>query len=251
MSYSELGRIVVVIPTYDEAPNLPGVIARVRTTVPEADVLVVDDDSPDGTGRIADELAAQDPHLSVLHRAGRAGLGSAYLAGFDLALDRGYDVIAEMDADGSHQPEQLPELLRALARADLVIGSRWVPGGSVVNWAVHRRLLSVGGNLYIRLLLGLRLRDATAGFRLFRAETLRALQLETVQAQGYVFQAELAFRAVRAGKRVVEVPIEFVERESGESKMTGDIVVESMVRVTGWGLAERGRQVRTWLRARA
>ncbi len=239
-----LGRVVVVVPTYDEADNLPGLLQRVRAAQPDVDVLVVDDDSPDGTGRLAEELASQDPAVSVLHRTTKEGLGAAYLHGFRVALERGYDVVGEMDADGSHQPEQLELLLAALVDADLVIGSRWVPGGSIVNWPRSRELLSRGGNLYTRALLGMPVRDATAGYRLFRRTTLEAIDLASVQSLGYVFQADLAYRTVRAGLRVVEVPIEFVERVRGESKMTRAVALESLRRITAWGLAERSRQLR-------
>jgi dolichol-phosphate mannosyltransferase len=229
--------VLVVVPTYDERLNIEAVVARVRTAVPTADVLVVDDASPDGTGEVADGLAAEDGQVHVLHRVGKQGLGSAYLAGFGWGLQRGYDVLVEMDADGSHQPEQLPDLLAALADADLVLGSRWVSGGSVVNWPRSRELLSRGGNTYVRLVLGLGLRDATGGFRAFRRETLDKLDLDAVASQGYCFQVDLARRAVSQELRVVEVPIEFVEREHGVSKMSGAIVREALWRVTVWGLA--------------
>jgi dolichol-phosphate mannosyltransferase len=238
-----LGRLVVVIPTYNECENLAWIVGRLRDSVPAADVLVVDDDSPDGTGRVADELAAADRQVSVLHRTEKAGLGAAYLHGFRVALESGYDVIGEMDADGSHQPEQLPRLLEALHAADLVIGSRWVPGGSVVNWPASRKALSVGGNLYARVLLGIPLRDITAGYRLFRRTTLERIDLESIQSAGYVFQTDLAFRTLRAGLTVKEVPIEFVERVRGESKMSRAVATESLRRITAWGLRERRRQV--------
>jgi dolichol-phosphate mannosyltransferase len=243
MTISDLGRVVVVIPTYNEVDNLAWIVGRLRASVPAADVLVVDDDSPDGTGDLADELAAADPQVSVLHRTEKAGLGAAYLNGFRIALERGYDVIGEMDADGSHQPEQLPLLLAALGHADLVIGSRWVAGGSVVNWPLTRKALSVGGNLYARVLLGIPLRDITAGYRLFRRTTLERIDLDTVESAGYIFQTDLAFRTLRAGLTVTEVPIEFVERVRGESKMSRDIATESLRRITSWGLRERRRQV--------
>jgi len=243
-----LGRVVMVIPTYDEALNLPPLVERLRTAQPDVDLLVVDDNSPDGTGALADAIAEDDPQVTVLHRSRKEGLGAAYLHGFRVALARRYDVIGEMDADGSHQPEQLHLLLDALREADLVIGSRWVTGGSVVNWPLHRQLLSRGGNYYTRALLGIEVHDATAGFRLFRRTTLEQLPLEEIASLGYVFQADLAFRAVRAGLRVVEVPIEFVERERGDSKMSRRIATESFRRITRWGLAERSRQLRTALR---
>ncbi|CAA9348588.1 MAG: Undecaprenyl-phosphate mannosyltransferase [uncultured Nocardioidaceae bacterium] len=235
--------VLVVMPTYNEAENLRPLLQRLLTTVPEMHVLVVDDDSPDGTGRIADDLAAHDPRVSVLHRTHKCGLGAAYLSGFACGLERGYDVLVEMDADGSHQPEQLPQLLAALPDADLVLGARWVPGGSVVNWPRRRELLSRGGNAYTRLVLGLRLHDATGGYRAFRASTLRRLNLADVSSQGYCFQVDLAWRVVRAGCRVVEVPITFVERERGESKMSGSIVREALWRVTAWGARHRAGQL--------
>lgn len=235
----------MVIPTYNEALNIADVVTRVRRSTPTVDIIIVDDSSPDGTGRIADDLAADDPQVSVVHRRAKEGLGAAYLHGFRVALDAGYDVIGEMDADGSHQPEQLPRLLAAIETSDLVIGARWIPGGSVVNWPLSRELLSRGGNLYTRLLLGIRVRDATAGFRLFRRATLETIGLESIQALGYVFQVELAYRTLRAGLRVTEVPIEFVERVRGDSKMSGRVAVESLRRVTLWGLRERaGRLAR-------
>jgi dolichol-phosphate mannosyltransferase len=241
---SGLGRVVVVVPTYNERENLDWVVGRVRTAVPEVDVLVVDDGSPDGTGELADILAAADPQVTVLHRTEKTGLGAAYLHGFRVALERGYDVVGEMDADGSHQPEQLPALLEALRHADLVIGSRWVRGGSVVNWPLSRKALSVGGNLYARVLLGIPVRDVTAGYRLFRRSTLESIDLESVESAGYIFQTDLAFRTLQAGLRVVEVPIEFVERVRGESKMSRDVATESLRRITVWGLRERRRRLR-------
>ena len=237
-----LGRVVMVVPTYNEAENITEIVGRVRKAVPDADVLVVDDSSPDGTGEIADGLAAADPHVQVVHRTAKEGLGAAYLHGFRVALERGYDVIGEMDADGSHQPEQLPRLLEALQDADLVLGSRWVPGGSVVNWPWTRKALSRGGNLYTRVLLGIPVKDATGGFRLFRRTTLEKIDLGDVESVGYCFQADLAWRTVEAGLRVREVPIEFVERTRGESKMSPDVAVESLRRITLWGLRERRRQ---------
>jgi len=237
-------RILVVIPTYDEAKNIELTVERVRASNPAADVLIVDDNSPDGTGDLADKVAAADAQVTVLHRSAKAGLGAAYLAGFDWGVQRGYDVLVEMDADGSHLPEQLPRLLMALRGADLVLGSRWVDGGSVVNWPLRRKVLSRGGNLYTRALLGLPLRDATAGFRAFRRATLEGIELDSVASAGYCFQVDLARRTLQAGYRVVEVPITFVEREYGESKMSGAIVRESLVKVTQWGLRHRLRQVR-------
>lgn len=236
-------RVLVIIPTYNEADNLPVIVGRVRSAVPQADILVADDNSPDGTGAIADRLSRSDDHVHVLHRAGKEGLGKAYLAGFDWGLARGYDVLVEMDADGSHQPEELPRLLDALRHADLVLGSRWVPGGSVVNWPTSRKALSRGGSLYTRIALGIRTRDATGGYRAFRAETLRDLDLGTVESNGYCFQVDLLWRALQRGKVVREVPITFVEREVGTSKMSQRIVVEALTKVGAWGAQERWRQI--------
>jgi dolichol-phosphate mannosyltransferase len=244
VSIDGLGRVVMVIPTYDEAANLAWIVERLRRAQPDVDLLVVDDRSPDGTGEIADELAAADPAVRVLHRTEKAGLGAAYLHGFAHAIAAGYDVIGEMDADGSHQPEQLGALLDALRDADLVIGARWVPGGSVVNWPLWREALSRGGNLYVRLLLGIPVRDATAGFRLYRRPTLEKIDLSSVRSTGYVFQTDLVVRTLNAGLEVREVPIEFVERVRGESKMSGAVAAESMRLITRWGLRERARQVR-------
>ena len=243
-------RVLVIIPTYNERENIERIAERVLIAVPEADLLVVDDGSPDGTGKIADELVEADARVHVLHRSSKAGLGAAYIAGFDWGLDAGYDVLVEMDADGSHAPEQLPRLLRALDSADLVLGSRWIPGGVVVNWPRSRELISRGGNLYTRLALGVRLRDATGGYRAYRREVLEGVDYASVASQGYCFQVDLAWRAVRGGYRVVEVPITFAERERGESKMSGSIVREAFWRVTAWGTAHRKAQLKTAMRRR-
>lgn len=237
-----LNRVAVLIPTYNERENLPLIVARVRECVPDVDVVVLDDNSPDGTGQVADEIAAADPKVTVIHRQGKEGLGAAYLAGFRWALEQGYDAVVEMDADGSHRPEHLPAMLEAAQDADLVIGSRYVRGGQVVNWPLSRKAISMGGNLYIRAILGMPVNDATAGYRVYRADTLRRIGLDEVESAGYVFQTDLTVRTVRAGMRVVEVPITFVEREIGESKMDGDVVKESMRRITGWGLEHRRQQ---------
>jgi dolichol-phosphate mannosyltransferase len=242
-----LRRVCALLPTYNERENLAVVVGRLRTSVPEVDVLVIDDCSPDGTGTLADRLSAVDPAVRVLHRAGKEGLGPAYLAGFAWAAEHGYDAVVEIDADGSHQPEQLPALLAAAQDADAVIGSRWVPGGSVRNWPWHRRALSLGGNLYARLALGIPVRDATAGFRVYRVSALAAMGLDQVASQGYCFQVDLTMRAVDRGLRVVEVPIEFVEREVGTSKMGGAIVREALGRVTVWGVQRRRGHLRAAL----
>lgn len=239
-----LDRVVVLIPTYNEKDNLPRIVGRVRTSVPSADILVLDDNSPDGTGAVADGLAASDPQVHVLHRPGKQGLGAAYKAGFAWALERGYDAAVEMDADGSHQPEQLPALLEAARDADLVIGARWVRGGSVVNWPAHRKALSVGANIYTKLMLGLPVNDATGGYRVYRTSALRAMDLDSVSSAGYGFQVDMTVALVRAGLRAVEVPIEFVERQIGESKMSGNIVSEAFVNVGKAGVAHRVGQLR-------
>jgi dolichol-phosphate mannosyltransferase len=244
MSFADLGRVLVVIPTYNEAANLEPVLTRLRAAVPEADVLVVDDSSPDGTGAIADRLAAADGGVHVLHRTEKAGLGIAYIAGFRWALSAGYDALVEMDADGSHAPEELPRLLAALRDADLVIGSRWVPGGEVRNWPMSRLLLSRGASLYTRVLLRYPVRDATAGYRVYRRVVLEQLKLDEVASQGYCFQIDLGWKTWRTGFRVVEVPITFTEREAGQSKMSRSIVTEALWRVAVWGLTSRSRSAR-------
>jgi dolichol-phosphate mannosyltransferase len=246
----QLGAVLVVIPTYNERENLGPIVARLHQAVPDAHVLVADDNSPDGTGALADELAAGDDRVHVLHRTAKEGLGAAYTAGFQWALAREYGVIVEMDADGSHAPEDLPRLLEALRSADLVLGSRYVPGGRVVNWPRHREWLSRGGNLYSRLALGVPVRDITGGYRAFRRRVLEKLALEEVASQGYCFQVDLAWRTTRAGFRVVEVPITFTERAIGQSKMSGSIVREALWRVTQWGARHRFDQVRSQVRGR-
>ncbi len=237
------GSVLVIIPTYNESESLPGVIERLRRAVPDADVLIVDDNSPDGTGLLADELAAHDSHIHVLHRAGKEGLGKAYLAGFAWGLERDYEVLVEMDADGSHRPEELPRLLAQMPHADVVLGSRWVPGGAVVNWPASRRLLSQGGSLYTRMALGIPTRDATGGYRAYRASALASLDLATVESNGYCFQIDLLWRALQRGLVVREVPITFVEREAGTSKMSNRIVREALLNVTRWGASHRWAQV--------
>ena len=244
MSVADLGRVLVVIPTYNEAETLEPVVGRLRASVPEADVLVVDDGSPDGTGDIADRLVAADPGVHVLHRTQKAGLGAAYIAGFRWALADGYDVVVEMDSDGSHAPEELPRLLTALREADLVIGSRWVPGGQIRNWPLYRQVISIGGSTYARVLLRFPVRDSTSGYRAFRRQVLEELKLDEVASQGYCFQIDLAWKTWRSGFRVREVPITFTEREVGRSKMSRAIVIEALWRVAGWGLTSRSRSAR-------
>jgi len=229
--------VVVIMPTYNERENLETIAGRLRAAVPDADLLIVDDNSPDGTGELAGKLSEQDPQISVMHRTGKEGLGPAYIAGFRCAMDCNYDVVVQMDADGSHQPEHLPELLAALeAGADGVIGSRWVPGGRTVNWPKSREILSRGGNAYARIMLGLDIKDATGGYRAYRTTALRAISLDTVESAGYCFQIDLTRRLVHAGQRIMEVPITFVERELGASKMSRAIVGEAFLRVAQWAV---------------
>ena len=229
--------VVAVMPTYNERENLETIAGRLRAAVPDADLLIVDDNSPDGTGELAGKLSEQDPQISVMHRTGKEGLGPAYIAGFRCAMDCNYDVVVQMDADGSHQPEHLPELLAALeAGADGVIGSRWVPGGRTVNWPKSREILSRGGNAYARIMLGLDIKDATGGYRAYRTTALRAISLDTVESAGYCFQIDLTRRLVHAGQRIMEVPITFVERELGASKMSRAIVGEAFLRVAQWAV---------------
>jgi dolichol-phosphate mannosyltransferase len=241
-----LSRVLVVVPTYNERESLPIALDRLAEHVPQADVLVVDDGSPDGTGELAEKLAAADEGdrtIDVLHRAGKQGLGTAYVAGFGWALARDYDVVVEMDADGSHRAQDLPRILAALGDADLALGSRWVRGGQVVNWPVSRLILSRGANVYTRIALGIPVKDATGGFRAYRSSLLRRFPLGEVASQGYCFQVDMVWRAVKDGARVVEVPITFVERELGASKMSRGIILEALLSVTRWGMAERSRRV--------
>ena len=238
---------VVIIPTYNELHTLPEAVKAVRSAVPDANILIVDDNSPDGTGSTADALASADPFVHVLHRAEKTGLGDAYLAGFDWALEHGFEIIVEMDADGSHPADRLSALIGAVSEPTvpgahypgLAIGSRWVKGGSVVNWPARRLFLSRGANTYARIALNIDVKDSTAGFRAFRAEVLRGIHLEEVNSHGYCFQIDLTLRVLDAGYTVVELPIEFKERETGESKMSKNIVMEAMKAVTTWGWQRR------------
>lgn len=231
---------LVIIPTFNERENIGPIVARVRASVPAADVLVVDDASPDGTGVLADALAAGDTQVHVLHRVSKDGLGAAYLEAFGWGLSRGYDRLVQLDADGSHLPEQLPALLQASASADVVMGSRWVPGGMVKNWPWHRRALSRGGSTYSRVILRLTQRDVTGGYRVYTKYALERMQLSNIDSLGYCFQIDMLLHAVHARLSVVEVPITFVERTLGSSKMSGRIVIEAMGRVTLWGLTGMG-----------
>ena len=237
---------LVIIPTFNERENLPLVVGRLREAQPDVHILVVDDSSPDGTGDVADELAAGAPEqIHVLHREGKGGLWGAYRAGFAWGLERDYKVLCEMDADGSHAPEQLHLLLDEVdAGADLVIGSRYVPGGSTVNWPASRKILSRGGNLYISALLGTGISDITAGYRAFRRDVLETLDLEGIGKEAYLFQTEIGWKAVQEGFHVVEVPITFTEREYGESKMSGSFISDSLTAVTKWGVKHRSQQLK-------
>lgn len=227
------------MPTYNEMSNIDMMIARVHAANPDCELLIVDDNSPDGTGKHVDSLLADNPWIHVVHREGKGGLGAAYRAGFSWALENNYGFIVEMDADGSHQPEQLPALLDAARDADLVIGSRWVPGGTVVNWPLSRKILSRGGNWYVRLALGMRVKDATGGYRVFKADCIRAMKIIEGSAQGYVFQVDNTYKVFRGGLTIVEVPIEFVERVNGASKMSRSIVLEAILEVTKWAIKYR------------
>jgi dolichol-phosphate mannosyltransferase len=236
-------QVLVVIPTYNESENIEGVLHKVRGALPEATVLVVDDGSPDGTGDMAEKVGSQIGNIEVLRRSEKAGLGSAYRAGFRWGLDRGFDVCIEMDADLSHDPDALPQLVAPLDSppnagdpVELVIGSRYIPGGSIPKWAWHRRLLSRGGNVYASALLGLGVTDSTAGFRAYAATVLRRIALDDIRAEGYGFQIEMTYQAKRAGATIAEVPIRFVDRTKGESKMSTFIVVEAFGLVTWWGI---------------
>jgi len=250
-------RTLVIVPTFDEAATIAATLEGLRVRVPDADVLVVDDGSPDGTADLVDQIAADEAStgaaraLSVLRRPGKLGLGTAYVQGFRWALDRGYDTVVEMDADGSHRAEDLPRLLARASQAELVIGSRWVPGGRVLHWPKHREVLSRLGNLYTRVLLGLGVRDATAGFRVYDAALLRRIPLDEIASHGYGFQVDMTWRARRAGARIIEIPIVFVERTAGVSKMSNAIIVEAMTLVTRWGVAHRVGQLLRLVRHRA
>ncbi|GLZ43879.1 dolichol-phosphate mannosyltransferase [Actinomycetospora sp. NBRC 106375] len=241
--------VLVTVPTYNERDSLPGLVTRLLATLPGARILVVDDGSPDGTGALAETIAATDPRVRVHHHAPRAGLGAAYVDAFTGLLDGRSELgdvgwIVQMDADGSHAPEELPRLLAAAGDADVVLGSRYVPGGGTEGWAWHRRMLSRAGNVYSRRVLRMSLHDVTGGFRCFRRAALAELGMATVASEGYCFQVDVAFRVERAGLRVREVPITFVERAQGESKMSGAVVREALWRITSWGLRDRVRRRR-------
>ncbi len=222
---------LICMPTYNEAENLRSIVEAIHEEVPDTHILVIDDDSPDGTGEIADEMAAADDRIHVLHRTEKAGLGPAYLAGFDWALERDYDAILEMDADFSHQPKYLPEMISQLEDDDVVVGSRYVEGGGTEDWGMLRKIISRGGGIYARTILGFGVQDPTAGFVAWRREVLEGLDLRNVSASGYVFQIEMKYRAHKAGYSICEIPITFPDRVAGESKMTADIALEAVTKV--------------------
>lgn len=238
-----LGTVLVIVPTYNESMNVTPIVQRIRAANPDAHVLVADDGSPDGTGEIADGLAAQDDHVHVLHRSGKEGLAAAYVAGFRWGIEHAYGVLVEHDADGSHQPEQLPRLLKALENADMVKGSRYVKGGTVVNWPKSRELLSRAGNIWSQLVLGVGIKDLTGGYNAHRTSMMRVI-IDDIESAGYAFQVNLAWQALQHGFTVVEVPIEFIEREQGASKMSRSIVLEALALTTKWGLEHRKEQLK-------
>ena len=244
----DLGKVLVIVPTYNERESLPVIVSGIRQAEPGIHILIADDNSPDGTGEVADGLSAQDHFVHVLHRTVKAGLGAAYLDAFGWAKSNGYDVVVEMDADGSHRPVDLTKILDALTNNDVVLGSRWIKDGRVVNWAKSREVLSRGGNLYTRMWLGIPIHDATGGFRAYRMSALAVMNTDQVESQGYCFQVDMAWRAIKANLRVAEVPITFVERELGESKMDGSIVKEALWRVTQWGIEKRFSDLKRFLR---
>ncbi len=240
-------KVLIAIPTYNEIESLASIVARTRVAVPEADIVVVDDNSPDGTGHLADELAAEDSRINVLHRFGKEGLGKAYIAAFTWALERDYTHVVEMDADGSHRPEQLPLLLERASMSDhpdLVIGSRYVRGGAMEGWPKSREMLSRAGNFYIKAWLGLPANDVTAGFRVYRVAMLQRMDLNTVESKGYFFQTDMTDRVNLLAGHIVEMPINFAQREAGESKLSGSIFAESFVKATSMGAKRRGGQVK-------
>jgi dolichol-phosphate mannosyltransferase len=244
----DLGKVLVIVPTYNERESLPVIVSGIRQAEPEVHILIADDNSPDGTGEVADRLSSSDNSVHVLHRSAKAGLGAAYLDAFNWAKSNGYGVVVEMDADGSHRPQDLTKILDALTNNDVVLGSRWIKDGRVVNWAKSREVLSRGGNLYTRMWLGIPIHDATGGFRAYRISALDVMNTDQVESQGYCFQVDMAWRAVKANLRVAEVPITFVERELGESKMDGSIVKEALWRVTQWGIEKRLTDVKNLLK---
>ena len=224
-------KTLIIIPTYNEIDNLRPLLTQIFSYAPETDILIVDDNSPDGTGKLADKIRIENPQVNVLHRPGKQGLGTAYIAGFKYAIEYGYDAAFEMDADFSHDPRYLPDFLEAIENADLVIGSRYIPGGDTPNWSMLRRLISGGGNIFARLVLGIPVYDCTAGYRCYRREVIESIDLGTIQSQGYAFQVELAYRVMQKGFKIVETPIVFMDRRFGKSKMSRRIVIEGFTYV--------------------
>ncbi len=220
-------KTLIIIPTYNEVDNLRPLLQELFTYAPETDVLIVDDNSPDGTGQLAEEIHDEDSRVHVMHRAGKMGLGTAYIAGFKYAIEHGYDAAFEMDADFSHDPRYLPDFLKKIEQADLVIGSRYVPGGETPNWSLSRRFISGGGNIFARFMLGMPIHDCTAGYRCYRREVLERIDLDTVESQGYAFQVEMAYRVKQRGFKIVETPIIFMDRRVGKSKMSRAIFLEA------------------------
>lgn len=244
-------RVAVVLPTYNESENIARLLTQLRTVVPDGRLYVVDDNSPDGTGDIAERCAAELGGIEVIHRPGKQGLGSAYRQGFAHVIAQGVDVIVSMDVDFSHDPLSIPAMLAAIdAGSDAVIGSRYVNGGGTKNWPLHRRLLSRWGNLYTGAVLGVKVRDCTSGFRAYRASALAAIAPETTKAEGYAFLSELVVRLSRRGSKISEVPILFIDRENGTSKMSGRIIVESMLLVTRWGIVHRWNQAKKFVQTK-
>jgi len=224
-------KTLIIIPTYNEIDNLCTLLKEIFSYAPETDILIIDDNSPDGTGALADEIHHENTRVKVLHRPGKLGLGTAYIAGFKYAIAHGYDAAFEMDADFSHDPRYLPDFLQAIEHADLVIGSRYIPGGDTPNWSILRRLISGGGNIFARFTLGIPVHDCTAGYRLYRRQVLESIDLDTIQSQGYAFQVEMAYRAAQQDFKIVETPIIFMDRRVGKSKMSRQIVIEGFAYV--------------------
>lgn len=238
-------KTLIIIPTYNEVENLRPLLEEIFAQAPASDVLIVDDNSSDGTGKLADEIQAKQPAVKVIHRSGKLGLGTAYITGFKYALAQDYDAVFEMDADFSHDPRYLPAFLKAIEQADLVIGSRYVRGGGTPGWSLMRRLISGCGNVFARFLLGISTHDCTGGFRCYRREVLRNIDLDTIQSEGYAFQIELTYRVMKQGFKIVEIPIIFLDRRVGKSKMSRKIVVEALTYVlqTRFGVGKRAGKV--------
>jgi dolichol-phosphate mannosyltransferase len=235
-------KTLIIIPTYNEIDNLPPLLKEIFSYAPETDILIVDDNSPDGTGDLADEIHQRNAQVNVLHRPGKLGLGTAYIEGFKYAIEHGYDAAFEMDADFSHDPRYLPDFLKAIENADLVIGSRYIPGGDTPNWTMLRRFISGGGNIFARFMLGIPVHDCTAGYRCYRRKVLESIDLDTIQSQGYAFQIELAYRVMQHGFKIVETPIVFMDRRVGESKMSRKIVIEGFTYVFKARFSKQSRQ---------